>query len=279
MNSNTKSLLLYALMCAGFVLSACCKTNTSNSNIIPSAQANTTSAHASQGSAVRTYTMIGVLSDMQPISFMDHKSRNYIGHDIDLAKEACKRAEMECRFKPVFLSDIEKELVKDKTVDAIWSNIVITNERKKVFAFSEPYIKGKQIIMVRADSPIKTKADLGGTKVIVEKDSVGEQMVRALSGSQAPAEIITTTGTVEASQHLFAGNADAVVYDNLTLEYYAANTPGKLRVIDDPLREDDIGVAVRPDDILLLGKINKALATMQADGTSRKIYENWYSKK
>ena len=51
------------------------------------------------------------------------------------------------------------------------------------------------------------------------------------------------------------------------------------RVIDDPLREDDIGVAVRPDDTLLLGKINKALATMQADGTSRKIHENWYSKK
>lgn len=60
---------------------------------------------------------------------------------------------------------------------------------------------------------------------------------------------------------MFAGNAHVLVYNNLEVEYYVTNSSGKFRIVDDPLSEDDIGVAVCPIDIELLGKFNKALTS------------------
>lgn len=69
--------------------------------------------HANTAKCVvtRTRIVIGVLSNVEPISFYDYKSKNYIGHDIDLVKESCNYAERECGFKPILISEIEKDLV------------------------------------------------------------------------------------------------------------------------------------------------------------------------
>lgn len=279
MKNGKSSLLLYMMTCASIILSACSENNEGNGKIITPAEASVTQANTTDRAVARTRIVIGVPGNVQPISFYDYTNKNYLGHDIDLAKEACKRAELECSFKPVLASEMEKDLVQDKTVDAIWSNLAITKERKNIFAFSTPYMKGKQVIVVRTDSPIKTKADLAGAKVIVEKGSIGEQVVRALNGAQAPAEIIASSEVIGTGQQLFSSDAHALVYDNLAMEYYVANSAGKLRIVDDPLSEDDIGVAVRPIDTELLGKLNKALTAMQADGSIGKIHANWFTKK
>ena len=50
------------------------------------------------------------------------------------------------------------------------------------------------------------------------------------------------------------------------MNYYAKNSPGKFRVLNDSLQEEEFGVGMRPADTELLAKINKALAELKKNG-------------
>jgi polar amino acid transport system substrate-binding protein len=47
--------------------------------------------------------VIGLDDNFAPMGFRNEKNE-IVGYDIDLAKEACKRAGMEVEFKPIFLN-------------------------------------------------------------------------------------------------------------------------------------------------------------------------------
>ena len=132
--------------------------------------------------------------------------------------------------------------------------------------------------MVRADSPIKTKADLGGKVVAVQAGAVAVPLVKQLSGAEAPAKIEEIEQQVDLFSAVLAGKADAAVHDSVVMEYYAANSPGKFRILKDSLQDEALAVAVRPTDTELLEKINKALADMQADGTAQTIHQRWFGE-
>ena len=68
---------------------------------------------------------------------------------------------MEVEFKPIDWDSKEAEL-KSKRIDALWNGLSLTPEREKNILFSTPYVQDKQIIAVRADSPIQSKDDLKG---------------------------------------------------------------------------------------------------------------------
>ncbi len=274
-------LCLTVAISVGTLLSACNKQQTSPA-VAPSAQkaygSVATASAAAAMPASRDYVIIGVDDQSTPMSFWDAKTNVISGYDIDLAKEAFKRMGLKYEFKPIVWAQKENDLLKDKKIDVIWSSLTVTDERKKIFAFSNPYIKNRQAIMVRADSPIKTKADLGGKVVAVNAGGVAVPLVKQLSGAEAPAKIEEIEQKIDLFSAVLAGKADAAVNDSIAMEYYAANSPGKFRILKDSLQEEEFAVAVRPADTELLEKINKALADMQADGTAQKIYQHWFGE-
>lgn len=235
-----------------------------------------TSAATAAAPMARDYIIIGVDDDSMPMSFWDPKTNIISGYDIDMAKEAFKRAGLKYEFQPIVWSDKEDNLLKDKKIDVIWSSLTITDARKKIFAFSTPYIKNRQSILVRADSPIQSKADLGGKRVVLNKGGVAVDLVKQMSGANAPAKIDELEKKVDLFSAVLSGQADAAINDSLAMEYYSSGSPGKFRILKDSLQEEEFGVAVRPSDTELLAKINKALADMQADGTAQAIYQRWF---
>ena len=268
-----------ALISAGLFLSGC--TKPADPVVTPGA-ASTPGGVASVAQAAtpvaRDHVIVGVDDQSTPMSFWENKTNVLAGYDIDLAKEAFKRIGLKYEFKPIVWAQKENDLLKDKKIDVIWSSLTVTDERKKIFAFSNPYIKNRQAIMVRADSPIKTKADLGGKVVAVLAGAVAVPLVKQLSGAEAPAKIEEIEQKVDLFSAVLAGKADAAVNDSVVMEYYAANSPGKFRILKDSLQEEEFAVAVRPTDTELLEKINKALADMQADGTAQTIHQRWFGE-
>ena len=234
------------------------------------------SAATAAAPVARDYIIIGVDDDSTPMSFWDPKTNIISGYDIDMAKEAFKRAGLKYEFQPIVWADKEDSLLKDKKIDVIWSSLTITDARKKIFAFSTPYIKNRQSILVRADSPIQSKADLGGKRVVLNKGGVAVDLVKQMSGANAPAKIDELEKKVDLFSAVLSGQADAAINDSLAMEYYSSSSPGKFRILKDSLQEEEFGVAVRPSDTELLAKINKALADMQADGTAQAIYQRWF---
>ena len=108
--------------------------------------------------------VVGFDNTFVPMGFLDEKG-DTVGFDVDLAKETFKRLGMEVKFQPIDWSMKETELNDSKTVDVLWNGYSITDERKKIVSYTEPYLQNKQIIVTLSDSKINSKADLKDKEV------------------------------------------------------------------------------------------------------------------
>ncbi len=256
--------LLAMLVTTGIILAGCGKKEE-------------TAAPASAPAADTTVSkiVIGLDDNFPPMGFRDDKNE-LVGFDIDLAREAAKRLGAEVEFKPIDWNAKEAEL-NGKRVDALWNGLTITEERKANIAFTSAYLANRQIIVVTAKSPIKTKADLAG-KVVGVQD--GSSAVDAVGKDQATAKSIKELkkfgDNVTALMDLSAGRLDALVVDEVVGRYYTSKKPGEYVVLDENFGTEDYGVGVRKDDTALLGKIESTLADMKKDGTAAKISTKWF---
>ena len=232
---------------------------------------------AAAAPALPAKIVIGLDDNFPPMGFRDDKNQ-LVGFDIDLAREAAKRLGVEVEFKPIDWNAKEAELT-GKRVDALWNGLTITEERKKNIAFTAPYMENHQIIVVPAGSSIKAKTDLAG-KVVGAQD--GSSAVDAVKKEEAVfkslKEFKTFGDNVTALMDLSAGRLEAVVVDEVVGRYYVAKKPDQYVVLDDNFGTEDYGVGVRKDDAELLGKLDKALGEMKADGAAAKIAEQWFGK-
>ena len=261
-----KKITAAVLLSVGALLAACGKTD----------NAQPTTAAAPAPAAVAKI-VVGLDDNFPPMGFRDDKNQ-LVGFDIDMAREAAKRMGVEVEFKPIDWSAKEAELAGQR-VDALWNGLTITEERKKNIAFTAPYMENHQIIVVPAQSPIKTKADLAG-KVVGAQD--GSSAVDAAKKDEAVfksfKEFKTFGDNVTALMDLSTGRLEAVVVDEVVGRYYVAKKPQDYAVLQDHFGTEDYGVGVRKDDTALQGRIDTALAEMKKDGAAAKIAEQWFGK-
>lgn len=128
---------LLASVALAALLAACGKTE-------PAAS---TAPAAAPAPAAVVKLVVGLDDNFPPMGFRDEKNE-LVGFDIDMAREAAKRAGLEVEFKPIDWSAKEAEL-SGKRVDALWNGLTITEERKQNIAFTAPYMENHQIIVVR----------------------------------------------------------------------------------------------------------------------------------
>ena len=263
-----KKFAAVALLSLGVVLAGCSKQE--------SATPAPAAAPAPAPAAI-TKIVVGLDDNFPPMGFRDEKNE-LVGFDIDMAKEAGKRLGMEVDFKPIDWSAKEAEL-SGKRVDVLWNGLTITDERKQNIAFTAPYMENHQIIVVPADSSIKTKADLAD-KVVGAQE--GSSAVDAVKKDEAVfksfKEFKTFGDNVTALMDLTAGRLQAVVVDEVVGRYYVGKKPDQYAVRDDNFGTEEYGVGLRKDDTELLGKLDKVLAEMKQDGAAAKISEQWFGK-
>ncbi|MDR0578486.1 MAG: amino acid ABC transporter substrate-binding protein [Candidatus Accumulibacter sp.] len=221
--------------------------------------------------------VIGLDDHFPPMGFRDDKNE-IVGFDIDLARETGKRIGMEVTFKPIDWSAKEAEL-NGKRIDVLWNGLTITEERKANILFSKPYLENRQIIVVPNDSPIKTKADLAGKTVGAQDGSSAVDAVnRDAEAAKGIKELKMFSDNVTALMDLAAGRLDAIVMDEIVGRYYTAKKPGEYRILDENFGAEEYGVGVRKGDAELMGKIDKALEDLKADGAGAAISNKWFGK-
>ena len=262
----SRRVLMVAL--SAVVLAACSK---------PDATTPTAAASAPAAPAPLTKIVIGLDDSFPPMGFRDDKAQ-LVGFDIDLAREAAKRLGAEVEFKPIDWNAKEAELT-GKRVDALWNGLTITEERKQNIAFTAPYMENHQIIVVPAGSAIQTKVDLAGKVVGAQEGSSAVDAIKKDGAVfQSFKEFKTFGDNVTALMDLSTGRLQAVVVDEVVGRYYVAKKPEAYAVLDDHFGTEEYGVGLRKDDTELLGKLDKALADMKADGAAAKIAQQWFGK-
>lgn len=220
--------------------------------------------------------VIGLDDNFAPMGFRNEKN-DIVGFDIDLAREACKRLNMEVEFKPIDWGTKEAEM-KSKRIDAIWNCFTVNEEREKAYGLSDPYIVNAQLIVVPAGSDIKTKADMFGKVLAVQDDSTGDYLMNNEENKALKASLKDYKKYPDfAAAYMDLDNkrVDVMIVDAVLARYYDQKNPGKYTILDENMGDEVVAVAFRKEDNDLREKFNKALAEMKKDGTCKKISEKW----
>lgn len=264
--AKMSAFVLISIMCISGA--GCGKTQSTTSN----------PTDAPKGSSDKKSVIVGLDDTFVPMGFKDDKGE-IVGFDIDLAKETFKRLGMEVKFQPIDWEMKESEL-NGKKIDMIWNGYSMDDERKKLVAFSDPYLDSKQVIITLSSSAIKTKADLAGKSVGTQSESTSltalERDKALLKGIKDGKPVLFSTYT-EALTDLEAGRLDAIVADEILGRYYTKlKGSDKYRVLAEDLGTESYGVGFRKDDTKLLEDVNKTLKAMKEDGAAKKISEKWF---
>ncbi len=219
---------------------------------------------------------IGVDDSFAPMGFRD-KDNNLVGFDIDYAKAAAKKMGYKVDIQPIEWKAKESELNSGR-IDLIWNGYTITDERKKKVDFSKPYLKNAQVVATLAKTDLSSLKDLKGKIVGLQAQSSAAD---ALDVSPIKATLKSTSeyaNNVMALNDLKSGRTDAVIIDEVVIDYYMAKDPGTFKVLDESLSPEEYGVGVKKGNEKLLNKLQKALDSMNEDGTAKKISNKWFGE-
>ena len=161
--------------------------------------------------------------------------------------------------------------VKNGNSDMAASGVTITDERLEDYLFSDPYIGIKQVVVVKADAPDYTKADLGNLSLASQWDTTGMDVAKRYGGSAQG------FGSYEESINaVLNGGVDAEILDDIAAKNLMTRYTG-LKVLDILDEKEDFAFMFSKDDQALRDRVNTALAESVADGTVGKIID-YYEK-
>jgi polar amino acid transport system substrate-binding protein len=214
---------------------------------------------------------VGTDATFPPMEFVDNGKRT--GFDIELVEAIGKAMGKQVEWVDIDFKGLIPGLIS-KRFDMAVSAIYITDERKKVVDFTEPYYAGGLVVMVKDNNTtIKKLTDLDGKKVSVQ---VGTKSVAYLTEKYPKVQRVE----VEKNQEMFnlvdIGRADAAVTGKPAAYQYVRTRPG-LRVLEEQLTTEEYGMALRRDTPELTKAVNGAIAKLKADGTYAAIVKKWFS--
>ena len=218
--------------------------------------------------------IVGFDQDFPPMGFVD-SNNEYVGFDLDLAKEAASRMGMEFVAQPIAWDSKDMEL-ESGNIDCIWNGFTISGREDK-YTWSEAYMINDQVVVVKNDSDIKSLADLAGKTVAVQKDSSG---LAALNDNadlkNSFGELVEMESYLNALMELEMGSIDAIVMDEIVARYEIQTSGKPFKVLDEAVASEEYGVGFLLGNEALRDQVQKVLEDMAADGTMAKISEKWF---
>ncbi|MFG6449229.1 ABC transporter substrate-binding protein [Roseateles sp. BYS180W] len=203
------------------------------------------------------------------------------GFEIDLANALCAEMKAECTLVQQDFDGLIPALQARK-VDAIIASMSITDERKKVIAFSNSYYNMPARFVARADAKLEiSPTGLKGKKIAVQRATIHERFVSEVFKNS---QIVRYATQDQAFLDLKSGRVDLTLADLVAADTGFLKTPGgKGFAFVGPNFEDPkyfgtgVGAGLRKLDEKTLGKkINDAIAAVRVNGTFKKLNDKYF---
>ncbi len=188
------------------------------------------------------------------------------GFERELGDELCKRAGLTCTWVVNDWDSIIPNL-QSGNYDTIIAGMSITEERKKVIAFTQNYVPPTASAYVAASPDV----DLKGGTIAAQTGTIQAGHV-----AESGATLLEFATGDEAVAAVRNGEADAVFADKDFLRPIADESGGALVFVgeDVPLG-GGIGMGLRQSDTALKDKFDTAISAMKADGTLNTLIVKW----
>ncbi len=200
-----------------------------------------------------------------------------MGFDIDVGIEMAKALGV----KPVFVDTMWPSIIPTLNLsrfDIIFGGMSVTEERKKLVDFADPFMTVGQTVLLNAKhkETVQSYKDLNDPRFIVvsKPGTTGEEAVLRL----IPKATYETADTeIEGAIRVLEGAADAFVYDfPFNAVFRALHPSNQLVFLDEPFTEEPIAWAIRKNDPDFMKFLNEFLARLKADGRYDQIYFKWF---
>lgn len=204
------------------------------------------------------------------------------GFDIDIGKALCAQMQTECTFVAQDWDGIIPALLANK-YDVILASMFITDKRKQVVDFTDPYQMAAMTFVVDKNSTLAkfNDASMDGMAIGAQGSTTQADYLEALFPN-ADLRFYPTQDAVNLD--LASGRLDAQVGDLLPmLEWIEKTDDGSCcKLVGEPITDstyvgDGVGMAIRQEDGALRDDLNKALAEIIANGTYQSINDKYFS--
>ena len=234
-------------------------------------------AHADQLADIKKKgeIVVGVLGTDEPNSFVDPKTREIVGYEVDLANAIAKKIGVKATFKQIAVAARIPELQQGR-VDLLAASLTHNKERESQIDFSLTTFVTGQKVMVKASSGIADVPQLAGKKVLTVKGGTQEENVRKAVPS---VEVVTFETTQQAFQALQQGKGAGYVNDEATLVNDLAKLgPAKkdYRILPTNLSTEPLALGIRKNEPALKKVVDDTLAELEKSGEADKIFMKWY---
>ena len=222
-----------------------------------------------------------------PIEFLDEKTNEPVGLDVDIANALADVMGVKAKFNNSAFDGLLPAL-DVKRYDVIMSAMTASDERKQTVDFVEYFNAGSGIIVGKGNpKAIKSADDLCGLKVATQEGTVQVDFLvgpaddpggldkKCKDAGKGGITVLKFGTDPEAVQALVAGQVDAEMAAFPVAAYSAQQSSGALEVVPNQIEPAPYGVAVRKSSTALKDALTKALAEIEKSGKLDEILKKW----
>lgn len=218
------------------------------------------------------------MTGTQPPFTVRNKNDQLMGMDVDLARVLADTIGVQLELVELPFAELLPALDSGK-VDMVISGMTATLQRNMRVAFVGPYyVSGKSMLTRSATvAQIKESGDLNreSFRIATLAGSTGEQFLKRA----APEATVVPVRDYDAGiKELNEGNVEAFLADAPIIRLTAMRYPDAGFVqLDKPLTIEPIGIALPPDDALLLNLVDNYLRALDSAGGLEAMRKKWFA--
>lgn len=170
-------------------------------------------------------------------------------------------------------------LLQNGTIDIECGSTTNNSERGKQVSFATNYFYTGTRFLTKANSGIKTLADLKGKKVVSTTGTTNYQVLRNINTEQNVGfELVGAKDHADALLMVESGRADAFGMDDILLYGLRASSkdPKQLAVVGDSIQVEPYAIMLRKDDPEFKSLVDGVLANLMKTGEFDKLYKKWF---
>lgn len=237
---------------------------------------------AAGSSDAKTY-VVATRGTFRPFTYMDDKDK-LTGYDIEVLKEIEKRnPDIKFTFK---LMSVDAGFLglESGQVDLIANQITYNEKRaaKNIYTKEVNNYTSRKLAVREDSTDINSIDDLRGRKVALTASSEITRQLQKYNETANPKIefVFTDKGSSEALNLVITGRADAAPQYEVTIDDSKKTLGLKIKAVGPVIASDPTYYALKKDDAhqALADKIDKTLKEMHADGTLKKLSEQFLGK-
>src|SRR5471032_695415 len=217
----------------------------------------------------------GTLGTDEPNSFIDAKSRQLVGYEVDLCRAIAKSLGVKPVIKQLAVAARIPELQQGR-IDILTASLTHNKERESLIDFSLSTFYTGQRVLVKKSSNITSVAGLAGKKVLTVKGGTQEPNIRkAVPG----VDVVTFETSQQAFLALQQGKGVGYVNDEASLVNDFAKLGAAKKdyaILPTSISVEPLALGLKKGEKGLKTVVDGVLRELESSGEANKLFVKWY---